>query len=322
MRRRDFISLLGAIGIAPVTARAQAIVPSVGFIALAGYVREWIDAFQLGLREQGKIDGQSIRVEQRYADGDIQRMREQIKALLAGGTNVFVVAGSNAAGVVQEFSSTAGIVVASLDDFDTARIAGTIARPKGQVTGFATLHAELIPKRIEILRQVVPGAKRIAFAVNRNNHNHVALIPAFKVAASGMGATMEEVVVGDVTEIPEALKRAKAAGAEAVAFMRDYSFESHRPEIVSAINAIGLPSVFDDAAFVRLGGLMSYAPDRADLFRRAATYALRLLDGTKPSDLPIQLPAKFVLAVNVSAAKALGLSVPPTVLAFADEIVE
>lgn len=323
MKRREFISLLGAAGVYPRAGCAQqSAIPSVGFIALAGDVREWIEAFEAGLREQGRIPGRTIRVEQRYADSDLDRMREHIKALLAGGTTVFVAAGSNAAAMVQELSSTAAIVVPSLDVFETARVGGTIARPQGQVTGFATLHAELIPKRNAFLREIVTRARRIAFVVNSRNRNHEFMISIFKAAAEGMGLAMDAVAVGDVAEIEDALKRAKAEGADAVVFMRDFSFESHRPVLVSAATAAGLPSVFDDASFVRLGGLMSYAPDRPDLFRRAATYVIKLLDGAKPSDLPIQLPVKFELVINMRTAKALGLSIPPTMLALADEVIE
>jgi putative ABC transport system substrate-binding protein len=313
MKRREFITLLGAAGAYPrATCAQQPAIPSVGFIALAGYVREWIDAFEAGLREQGRVPGTTIRVEQRYAASDPDRMREDI----------FVAAGSNAAAMIQELSSTAAIVVPSLEVFETAHVAGTIARPQGQVTGFATLHAELIPKRNELLREIIPRVRRIAFVVNKKNRNHDHMIPTFKAAAEGMGLAMDAVVVGDVAEIEGALKRAKAEGADAVVFMRDFSFESHRHVLISAATAAGLPSVFDDASFVRLGGFMSYAPDRADLFRRAATYVVKLLDGAKPSDLPIQLPAKFELAINMRTAKALGLSVPPTVLTFADEVIE
>lgn len=323
MKRREFISLLGAAGVYPRAACAQQpAIPSVGFIALAGHVREWIDAFEAGLREQGRIPGQTIRVEQRYAASDLDRMREHIKALLVGGTAVFVAAGSNAAAMVQELSSTAAIVVPSLDVFETARVGGTIARPQGQVTGFATLHTELIPKRNELLRNIVPRVRRIAFVVNQKNRNHDLMIPVFKAAAVGMGLAMDAVAVGDVAEIEGALKRAKAEGADAVVFMRDFSFESHRPVLISAATAAGLPSVFDDAAFVRLGGLMSYAPDRSDLFRRAATYVVKLLDGAKPSDLPIQLPVRFELVINMRTAKALGITISPILLAQADELIE
>jgi putative ABC transport system substrate-binding protein len=323
VKRREFIYLLVAAGVCPRAASAQqAAIPSVGFIALAGYVREWIDAFEAGLREQGRVPGSTIRVEQRYADSNFDRSREQIKALLAGGTTVFVAAGSNAAGMIQELSSTAAIVVPSLEVFETARVAGTIARPQGQVTGFATLQADLISKRIEFLREIVPGMRRIAFVVNQRNRNHAIMIPAFKAATDGMGLAMEAVAVSDVGQIEGALKRAKAEGADTVVFMRDFSFESHRPVLVSAAMAAGLPSVFDDAAFVRLAGLLSYAPDRSDLFRRAAAYVVKLLDGARPLDLPIQLPVKFELVINMRTAKALGLSIPPMVLALANEVIE
>lgn len=320
MRRREFTALLGAILANPQAGLAQKrAIPSVGFIALGAHVREWIEAFELGLRQEGLVPGQTISVEQRYANGDLGLARQHVQALLAAGTTNFVAAGSNVAAMIQELSSAAAIVVPSLEWFETAQVEGTIARPQGQVTGFATMHFELTPKRNELLREVVPGLHRVAFVANRKNRNYARF---FEIAAGGAGLTSDAVAVGEVVEIEGALKRAKAGGAGAAVFMRDYMFESHRSEVIAAVSAAGLPSVFDDASYVRLGGLLSYAADRADLFRRSAVYALKLLDGAKPSDLPIQLPVKFELVINLRTAKALALSIPPGVLAFADEVIE
>jgi putative ABC transport system substrate-binding protein len=305
----------------PLAAQSGPMVPSVCFFALAGRDRSLIEAFEQGLREQGRIPGETIRIVELYGEGSRERMRSQLAELFARGTRVFVTAGPNAARMVHEVSNEAAIVVASLESIEAAGV-GSISRPEGNVTGFATMGGELNLKRLELLREIKPGLRRVVAVVNPKNRDHPHRLAAAQHAARALGVELLITEIVSREAIDAGLKQASAAGAEAAIFFRDFLFETFRSDVVAAAAAAQLPAVYDESAFVQLGGLMSYSPSRPDLFRRSAEYVVKILDGAKPADLPIQLPTKFELAINLRTAKALGLAVPPTILLRADEVIE
>jgi putative ABC transport system substrate-binding protein len=322
--RRWLVALAGAglvAGRVPAVAQGASL-PTVGFIAFASREAALIEAFEKGLAEHGRLAGSAVRVVEVYGDGSPERAREKLAALVAAGTRVFVAAGGNASRMVQQLAPDAKVVVASLEGLAAAGVAGTIARPAGNVTGFATLAGELIGKRLEVLREILPGLGRVALVTNPANRNHPALIAASRAAAGLLGVEIAVVEVRSRGVAEVALGRAKAEGAGAALFVRDFLFESMREELVAASAAAGLASVFDEGEYVRLGGLLSYSPSRPDLFRRAAAYVVRIFDGAEPRDLPIQQPTRFEMVVNLGTARALGLRIPDAVLIRADEVIE
>lgn len=309
----SFATIVGAQATSP---------PLVAFVALASRDEVQVEALTRGLVENGLVPGQTVRLESRFADGSRERMRQSIVELTGAGARVFVAAGPNVARMIHEVAANSAVVVASLEVFETAGVAGTIPRPEGNVTGFATLSGELIAKRLELLREIMPGLKRVAAVSHAKNRNHPVLVAAIARAGQPLGIEVMTVEVTRPDEVAAGLAVAKAAGAGAALFMRDYLFETHREVLVEAANAAGLASSFDEAAFVALGGLMSYAPHRPDLFHRSATYVARLLAGAKPADLPIQQPTRFELVVNRKTALTLGLTLAPSILVRADEVIE
>jgi putative ABC transport system substrate-binding protein len=316
--------LIAAAGLlAPVRSSAQSPKPpSVGFIALAGRDEDLIEAFEAGLKEHGLVPGVGARVEERYGAGSQERMRQDIAALVASGTRVFLAAGGNATRLIQEVSPQAAIVVAGLESLEAAGVSGTIARPGGNVTGFMTFGAELDQKRFELLREVVPSLTRLAAVTQPKNISHPIRLRQVREAAKQFAIDVVQIEIMRPEEISERIAAAQKAGAEAALFMRDYIFETARSELIEASLAARLPSVFDQVAFVQLGGLMSYSPNRPDLFRRSAGYVAKILAGARPADLPIQQPTKLHLVINLKTARALGLNVPQSILLRADEVIE
>ncbi len=323
MDRRQLLALAAAgLGTLPARAQQRLAVPTVGFIGLAKRDASFFEAFEFGLREQGLEPGRTVRIEERNGDGSRDGMRQAIAGLLASGVRVFVTAGDNVAHMVQEQSGDAAIVVASLESLDRAGIAGTLSRPDGNVTGFATFGSELIGKRMELLREILPGLQRLVVVINPTNLNHANRLAASRTA----GVTQRiDIIVAEIAspaDLEPQLRRARDAGGQAFMFPRDFLFESLRPEIVAATAAVGLPAMYDEGNFVHLGGLISYNPSRPDLFRRSAAYVVKLLAGARPADLPIQQPTKFELVINLKTAKGLGLTIPQSILIRADEVIE
>lgn len=303
-------------------ARAQPEPPTVAFLALAGRENALVDALHQGFIENGLVPGQTVRVEARFANGDREKMQNAIADLVAMRTRVFIAAGPNVARMVQEVAPDAAIVVASLEVFESAGVQGSIARPAGNVTGFATLSGDLIAKRLALLVETIPGLAKVVAVTHPGNRNHAHLLTALRQSAATLGLEVAHVAAGRAEDLAPALAAAKAEGAGAAMFMRDFLFETHRRAVVDAAVSAGLPSTFDEAAFVHLGGLMSYSPSRPDLLRRSATYARKILAGEQPHNLPIQLPTSFDLVVNLKAARNLGLDVPSAILISASEIID
>lgn len=305
-----------------ITCAVAASPPIVALVALASRDDAQVEALQRGLVENGLVPGKSVRLEVRFTSGNREQMRQSIIELTGAGARVFVAAGNSVARMIQEIAKDAAVVVASLEGFEAAGFVGTLPRPTGNVTGFATLAADLIGKRLELLREIMPGLTRVMTVAHAGNRNHPQLVAATREAGAPLGIEVSTIEVSHPDEVAPGLAAASASGVKAVLFMRDYLFESHRQQLVDAAAAAGLASSFDEEAFVKLGGLMSYAPDRPDLFHRSAGYAAKLLAGAKPADLPIQQPTKFELVVNLKTARALGLTVPPSILLRADEVIE
>jgi putative ABC transport system substrate-binding protein len=241
MRRRAFLLVIGgaALGGTPLRSQQRTIVPTVGFISFATLNQQLRDAFLSGLREHGRIPGQSIQVEERYAENDLGRMRMQISDLLARATNVFVTFGNNATQMVEELSGTVSIVAAHMDTFILGPNS-SIARPQGNITGFAVLSTDLVVKRLELMREVIPGVRRVVFLVNPQSVFLSQILLGLKEAAEKMRVDVRTLAVTPDLDLEGNLLSERSAGAQALLSPRDFLLETMRFKIVRAASAAGL----------------------------------------------------------------------------------
>jgi putative tryptophan/tyrosine transport system substrate-binding protein len=308
--RRTLLTMAAAATTAPaVRAQSTPKRPIVGLISAVGRNVEQMTAFEAGLRENGLEPGRHLDIVERYAEGNIEKMRRQIQELAGLNPAVFVTAGDNAMRLIQERTPKVPIVVAVLGNY-------------GNVTGFANLSAELATKRLDILREVVPGLDHVVLLVNPNIVNPTGQPDAYRNAADSLRMTIRMLPVRPGMDVSAAIHDARDGGARGIVVYRNFLFETVRAEIAAAIASARLPSMFEERFFVDMGGLISYSTNLADLFRRSGGYVAKVLAGTTPGDLPVQLPSKFELVVNLKAAQALGLAIPPRLLVLADEVIE
>lgn len=327
MDRRQIARCLAAsaaVVASPFAARAQRATqrPIVGFVSAVGRNDAHVAALATGLREAGFEPDRQLDLVERYAEGDLERLKHQIDELVRIGASVFVTAGDNAMRLIQERDPKAPVVVAVLGNYGNVVIGGSINRPPGNVTGFSNLSAELAAKRLDLLREMVSDLKHCALLVNPAVANAKGQPEAYRNAAASLGIKLAEINVGPGNDLTAALYVAKAAGARGLVVYRNFLFETRRADIAAAVTASALPAIFEERFFVEMGGLVSYSTNLTDLFHRSAAYVAKILKGAKPSDLPIQLPAKFEVVVNQRAAQALGLTISPSVLIRADEVIE
>ena len=278
-------------------------------------------AFREGLREHGYVDGQNITIEYRLAAGDTSRLPEMAGELVRLPADVIVTDSQKAAVVAHEATRTIPIVGATLGpDPVAAGLAASLAHPGGNVTGFSGSGVELSGKRVEILKEAVPGASRVAALWNPATP--MATLRATEEAARTLGLDLRTVEAAAPDDIPAAFEAAVGAAAEALTVLADAMFWNQRTRIVALAAKHRMPAIYPEREYVDDGGLLSYGQDIPDNFRRAAGYVDKILKDAKPADLPIQQPTKFQLVVNLNTAKALGLTIPPAILDLADEVIE
>ena len=332
MKRREFITLLGGAAAAwPLTARAQQgervrrvgllVGLAVGDPEVAKYSSELREA----LRALGWIEGKNLRVDHRAA-ADLGDMRSLALELANLGSELVVTYSTPAANAVRQAAPWMPIVFTAVSDPIGTGFVESFARPGGIITGFTNFEASMGSKWLELLRDIAPRVKRAAMLFNPTTANTGAsggiYLPSMQAAAQVLGVQLSASPVSDPAEI-DGLFAALAQGAPAGSIVMPNVFTfTHRQRIVEQAARFRIPTVYPLPEFVAAGGLLSYGIDYLDLIRRAASYADRILHGTKPADLPVQQPTKFVLVVNVKTAKVLGLEVPPTLIARADEVIE
>jgi ABC-type uncharacterized transport system substrate-binding protein len=325
MRRREFITLLGgAAGAWPLAARAQQAgrLPTIGFLgpASAAAMSSWTAAFVQRLRELGWIEGRTVAIEYRWAEGRGERIAEVAAEFIGLKVDVVVTTGT-AVPAFKQATSTIPIVFAIANDPIGSGLVGSLSRPGGNVTGLSILAADLGGKRLEILREVVPGLRRLATLGNVAN----------LVTASEMGQVQEaartlnlEIVKSEIRRAEDIAPAVEALNgrADALYIQSDPLMNTNRTRI--SILAVGarLPTLSGIRDYVEAGTLMSYGPNFADMFRRTGDYVDKILHGAKPADLPVQQPTKFDLVVNQTTAKVLGLKLPESFLLRADEVIE
>jgi putative ABC transport system substrate-binding protein len=313
--------VLGAFAGA-LSAEAQPVPPKlrrIGYLGAAGSMDQSAQAFRQGLRDLGYTEGQTIGIEFRFAEGQLDRLPQLAAELLGLQLEVIVTAGHNAARVVRQRNPTIPIVVAAGGTW--GGLAASLARPGGNVTGLSFLSPELGGKRLALLKEALPKAARVAVLINGVNPSHPVQWDGVSAAAASLGVRLQRIEFRRAEDFDRAFQTAVKRGAHAALTFRDAVLEAQRPRIIELAARHRLPTMYEQRDFVEAGGFISYGPSLPDLFRRAAVYVDRILKGARPGDLPIEHPDKFELAVNLKTAQALGLTVPPSVLLQAEEVI-
>ena len=312
--------------VAPLTAYAQsaAKVPRIGVLhpGTPGSAPQSVEAFRQGLREHGYEEGKNIVVEHRYSETRAERVAEVAAEFVRLKVDVIVTSLDVATAAVKQQTQTIPIVMAiSIDPVATGFVS-SLAHPGGNVTGLSTMAPELAAKRLELLREVVPGLSRVAFMWNTNVPGNLLEYKVAGDAARSMRLQLQSVEVSSVDDFERAFSALKTGGAEALIVAGSGLTSTNAGQIANLAMKHRLPTMVSSRDRVDAGGLMAYGPNLAELWRRAATYVAKILKGAKPGDLPIEQPTKFELIVNLKTAKALALTIPPSLLQRADEVIQ
>jgi ABC-type uncharacterized transport system substrate-binding protein len=326
MRRRDFITLLGgAAATWPLAALAQQVekVHRIGFLWDSPIVfPEATDAFRQGLRDLGYIEGRNLVIEYRWAEGKPARMREMAEDLVRLKVDIIVAPSSIYTGAARRTTSSIPIVFFShADPLGSGHVA-SLAQPGGNATGLSLMMTETNVKLLELLKDAIPGLKRVAVVYDPATPSHGPGLRAVEEAAPALGLALQALPVRSATEYEGAFSAMTREHADAVLFLSTPLYTAGARRLAELALAHKLPSMYAPREHVDVGGLLSYGPDRADLWRRGAIEVDKILKGAKPADLPIEQPTKFDLAVNLKTAKALGLTIPEAFLLRADKVIE
>jgi putative ABC transport system substrate-binding protein len=328
MNRRNLIALIGGAAVAwPIGARAQqpAGIPRIGVLMGANPSDEAakLGAFRGALEKLGYADGQTILIELRYAMGQPDRFGSLARELVALAPAVIACVGRQETGALQAATRTIPIVFMQVNNPVEQGFVASLARPGGNTTGFTQMSAELDAKRLGLLHDIAPSLSRAAFLVNPN------LTPGLQerfagaeAAAKSLGIALRRVDATTPAELTAALAAIQASASEALLIQNDPMLGIERSRILDFAIATRLPTVFEGIFSFPLGVLISYGPDLSENARLAAGYVAKILKGAKPADLPVQQPTKFQLVINLKTAQAIGLTIPPTVLDLADEVIE
>jgi len=323
MRRREFLALVGgAAAIRPLAARAQARLPTIGFFGTTAPATwtPWTAAFVQRLRELGWVEGRSVAIEWRWAEGRSERFAEIAAELVRLKVDVIVTSGGGVPAAKQATSVTPIVFPLAADPLGGGLVAN-LSRPGGNVTGLSQQAADLAGKRLDILREILPSFRRLAVLADVGIPQSVIETQEVQAAARTLGIEVAKLEIRHAEDIAPGLQALKG-GADALYVCTGPLTNTERIRINTLANVARMPTMHGSRGYVEAGGLVSYGPDIADLFRRAAEYVDKILRGAKPADLPVEQPTKFDLIINLTTAKALGLAVPPALLARADEVIE
>jgi putative tryptophan/tyrosine transport system substrate-binding protein len=320
--RRTFVAGTVALVAAPLAAETQTEgkVYRIGFLRRTSPEPADFEAFRQGLRELGYVEGQNVVIEQRYAHGAHERLPGLARELLQLQVDVLVVDGTLTVQATREVAGTTPIIFTMVGDPVGERLVASLARPGGTITGVTHFGRELIPKRLQLLVEVAP-ATRVGILYNPPN-TPARRLEQLRETAHSLGVELRPVEVRSPKAFRAAFGTMSREGVGAVLVLNDAMFVSQRTGMVELAAQHRLPAVYEDRQFAEAGGLMTYGPNEAANFRRAATYVDKILKGAKPADLPVEQPTKFELVINLKTAKALGLTIPPSVLARADEVIQ
>jgi putative tryptophan/tyrosine transport system substrate-binding protein len=323
MRRREALTLLGAAAAWPLAASAQQAgkLPTIGFLgADASAFSPWTAAFVAHLRELGWIENRNIAIEYRWSEGRTERYAEIAAEFVRLKVDIIVTVGSAVPTVVQVTTAIPIVFAVAIDPVGNGLVA-SLAKPGGNVTGLSLQAAHLAGKRLELLREVVPQLRRLAIIFNVGNAQPVLEMRETEAAARTLGIEVVPLEIRRVADFSPAFQ-ALRGNADALYVAIDQLMVANLMRILTLALGARLPTIFSTRDFVRGGGFMSYGPSYTERFGRAADYVDKILRGAKPGDIPVEQPTKFELVVNLITAQALGLDVPPTLLARADEVIE
>jgi len=324
-RRTFFASMVGAVLSAPLAAQAQQAgkVYRVGFLWDSPAVfPDAIEAFRRGLRDLGYVEGRTIAIEYRWADGKPERMREFAEELVRLKVDVIVAPSSVYAEAAKRATSTIPIIFMSHADPIGSGHVASLARPGGNITGLSIMMTETNAKGLELLKEAVPGLSRVAVVWDPATPSHGPGLKAVEVAGRALGLRLQPVAVRSATEFDSAFSAIIRERADGVLVLSTPIFIAGARRLAELAMKHKLPTMFGPTVHAETGGLMSFGPDRTDLYRRGAGYVDKILKGTKPADLPVQQPTKFELVINMKTAKALGITIPQSILVRADKVIE
>ena len=326
MRRREFITLLGGAATWPLRGRAQqAAMPVVGFLnpASLDVIADRVRGFRQGLKDSGYVEGQNVVIEYRWADEQFDRLPTLAAELVRRQVNVLVATGGVASALAAKAAApTIPVVFEVAQDPVTLGLVASLARPAGNVTGINFFGGELAAKRLELLRDLVPGA-RVAILVNPSNAPNTEItLKDVETAAGSMGLQIQIVRASTSSEINAAFATILQKRADALFVGQDGIFNSRRVQLTHLASRHALPAIYGGRDFVLAGGLMSYGSNITDAYRQVGVYTGRILKGAKPADLPVVQASKFELVINAETARLLRLTVPASLLTIADEVIE
>jgi putative tryptophan/tyrosine transport system substrate-binding protein len=329
MDRRTFLGGTGAVLLAaPLAAEAQqaAGTPRVGFLSPSSLsdprTARYFQALVQGLRELGYVEGQNIAIEPRWAEGKYDRLPGLAVELVRLKVTVIVTYGGAATKAVRQATETIPIVMAVVQDAVSTELVSTLARPGGNITGLSSMATELVGKQLEILKEVVPKVSRVALLGNPAQPAHTPQVRQAQGTARALGVGLQLLEARDPSEIDKAFAAITTERTGAVIVLPDSMLLDHRTRIADLAVRRRLPMLSALRVNAEAGGLIAYGPSIFDMFRRSATYVDKILKGAKPADLPVEQPTKFELVINLKTAKALGLTIPPSLLQRADEVIQ
>jgi ABC-type uncharacterized transport system substrate-binding protein len=324
MRRREFILMLGGAAAWPLRASAQQAMPVIGFVRSTTEAEsaELVAALRQGLREADYVEGRDIAVEYRWADGRNERVPSLVDQLVRRPVKVLIAANNVVTVSAKAATSTIPIVFISGDDPVKLGFVPSLARPGGNITGVSFYSGTLAGKQMELLQKLVPKAKAVGMLVNPNSPAAESQVNDAQAAAHALGLEIHVVRAASQLDFEKAFASFSQQRVDALIFGGDALFTGLRADLVALAMRHALPSIYVTRPFVASGGLISYGTSIADAYRQAGVYVGRILKGAKPADTPVMLPTKFELIINLKAAKALDLTVPPSLLATADEVIE
>jgi putative ABC transport system substrate-binding protein len=296
-------------------AQQPAKIPRIGYLAATA---ARIEAFRQGLGELGYVEGKNIVIEYRFPEGN---WRARVAELVSLKVDVIVTGGSNGTRAAKETTSTIPIVMAQDPDPVGNKFVASLARPGGNITGLSSLAADLAGKRLELLKEILPKVSRVIVFGTSTFPGNAQALTEIELAARTFGVKVQYLDVLGPKDIETAFREANKGRADAVLVVGGSVFFSQLTQVVELAAKSRLPAVYHQREYVEAGGLMSYGVNVADLYRRAATYVDKILKGRKPADLPVEQPVKFEFIVNLKAAKQIGLTIPPNVLARADRVI-